>query len=79
MRMLSLRLTPLGTGILPPTRPMSNGHPPSGGVPDGNVIVDVNEMELEVPPLTPPAVTVSALLENDPLTCGGFGGKVPVS
>lgn len=47
---------------------MSKGHPPSGGVPEGKVMVDVNEMELDVPPVTPPAVTVSWLFEKVPLT-----------
>ncbi len=38
-------LTPLGTGMLPPSNAMSNGHPPAGAVPEGNVMVCEKVME----------------------------------
>jgi hypothetical protein len=56
---------------------MTSGHPLAGAVPDGYVIVEVNVIELAL--LIPPAVTESVLPEIEPLTIGGFGGRVPVS
>ena len=71
--------TPFGTGMLPPARAISRGQPLAGLVPEGNLIVLENVTELDVPPVTPPAVTLRVVPEKEPETCGGFGGIVPAS
>ena len=71
--------TPLGTGMLPPSYAMRRGQPLAGGWPVGNLILEVHVIELELPPVTPPAVTERVVPEREPDNCGGFGGRNPDS
>ena len=54
--------------MLPPARAMSKGQPLAGAVPDGNLMVFWKETELELPPVTPPTLTVRVVPENEPET-----------
>ena len=44
----------------------------AGGVPVGNLILEVHVIELELPPVTPPAVTERVVPEREPDNCEDF-------
>ena len=76
---MGLKLTLEGTGILPPSYPMTSGQPAAGAVPDGNVMVGENEME--VPPLLAVIASVPLFPDfvNVAVSDDGLGAIAPPS
>lgn len=73
-------LTPAGIGMLPPSYAMISGQPLAGGVPLGYEIVGENLIVwLLLRPAVMAKVPVLPDFENEAVTTGGLGGRVPAS